>query len=83
MKTKKSPHSRVSIALKDSKEIHIYLATEEAAKLLDQMYSIWSGELSDNCFEITGEHEEGCSETILLRADQVIYCRSREVNEQD
>jgi hypothetical protein len=79
----KKNHSRVSIALKDSKEMHIYLTSDEASKLLDQMYSIWSGELSDNCLEITGEYEEGCSQTILVRADHIVYCVSRGVDEQD
>ncbi|MCW4040571.1 MAG: hypothetical protein NWE83_07445 [Candidatus Bathyarchaeota archaeon] len=67
-------YSKISIALKD-REISVYLSPNEARDLLDQFYEVFSGELTDNCVEIRSHEEHGLSETILVKADQVLYVK--------
>jgi hypothetical protein len=68
---------KIIIFLKNSKEIHLFLSLQETNSLIDQIYSVFSGEFDDNCVEISGSTELG-KETILLKADEILYVRTQE-----
>lgn len=68
---------KIIIFLKNSKEIHLFLSLQETNSLIDQIYSVFSGEFDDNCVEISGRTELG-KETILLKADEILYVRTQE-----
>lgn len=68
---------KVIIFLKSLQEIHIYLSTHDTNSLIDQVYSVFSGEFDDNCVEIVSDNEFG-RETILLKADEILYVKTQE-----
>jgi len=72
---------KTSIVLKNSdREISVFLSKDESQKLLDQIYNVFSGEFSDNCIEVLNYDKDHDSvETILLKADEVLYVKSQEV----
>ena len=70
-------YNKISIALKDNREVSVDLSPEEARDLLDQFYEVFSGGLTDNCIEIRSCGEYGFSETILVKADQVLYVKEQ------
>lgn len=72
---------KTSIILKNSdREISVFLSKDESQKLLDQIYNVFSGEFSDNCIEVLNYDKDHDSvETILLKADEVLYVKSQEV----
>ena len=47
---------------------------------MDQIYSIFSGEFDDNCLEVVSTNE-GSKETLLIKADQIKFCRSQDFDE--
>ena len=77
MMTKRSVKKRIVIFLKNSQEIHAYLASTDTNALIDQVYSVFSGEFDDNCVEIVSDNELG-RETILLKADEILYIKTQE-----
>lgn len=77
MTTKRSAKKRIVIYLKNSQEIHAYLSTNDTNALIDQVYSVFSGEFDDNCVEIVSDNELG-RETILLKADEILYIKTQE-----
>ena len=64
--------------LKNSQEIHAYLSHHDTNSLIDQVYSVFSGEFDDNCIEIVSDNELG-RETILLKSDEILYIKTQEV----
>jgi GTP-binding protein EngB required for normal cell division len=74
---KKHTKKKVIIFLKNSQEIHLYLSLVDTNSLIDQIYSVFSGEFDDNCIEIVSNNELG-RETILLKADEILYVRTQE-----
>ena len=75
---KKSSKKKVIIFLKDSHEVHLHLTLKEANLLIDQVYSVFSGEFDDNCIEVVTNDPEIGGETILLKADEILYVRTQE-----
>lgn len=67
---------KVTIHLKNSQEIHAYLSISDTNSLIDQVYSVFSGEFDDNCVEIVSDNELG-RETILLKADEILYIKTQ------
>jgi DNA primase large subunit len=67
---------KVTIHLKNSQEIHAYLSINDTNSLVDQVYSVFSGEFDDNCVEIVSDNELG-RETILLKADEILYLKTQ------
>lgn len=72
---------KTSIILKNSdREISVFLSKDDSQKLLDQIYNVFSGEFNDNCIEVLNYDKDHDSvETILLKADEVLYVKSQEV----
>ena len=68
---------KVTVFLKNSQEIHVYLTLHDSNSLIDQIYSVFSGEFDDNCVEIVSDNELG-RETVLLKADEIIYIKTQE-----
>lgn len=68
---------KIVIFLKNSQEIHAYLSNHDTNALIDQVYSVFSGEFDDNCIEIVSNTELG-KETILLRSDEILYIKTQE-----
>jgi DNA primase large subunit len=68
---------KVTVFLKNSQEIHVYLTLHDSNSLIDQIYSVFSGEFDDNCVEIVSDNELG-RETVLLKADEIIYVKTQE-----
>jgi len=68
---------KVSIVLKD-REIVIFLSERSARDLIDQIYDVFSGEFDDNCIEVISD-EVGSRETLIVKADEVIYVKTQEV----
>jgi uncharacterized protein YeeX (DUF496 family) len=68
---------KIVIFLKNSQEIHAYLSHHDTNALIDQVYSVFSGEFDDNCIEIVSNTELG-KETILLRSDEILYIKTQE-----
>ena len=58
---------KVSITLKNQKDILVYLDKQSAVNLVDQFYDLCSGQLDDNCFEVVIPNEHG-NEYILIKA---------------
>ena len=77
MMTKRSVKKRIVIFLKNSQEMHAYLSSTDTNALIDQVYSVFSGEFDDNCVEIASDNELG-RETILLKADEILYIKTQE-----
>jgi len=73
---------KVTITLKNQKDILVYLDKQSAVNLVDQFYDLCSGQLDDNCFEIVIPNDHG-NEYILIKADEILYVQSREVFEND
>ena len=73
---------KVTITLKNLKEILVYLDKQSAVNLVDQFYDLCSGQLDDNCFEVVMPTDHG-SEYILIKADEILYVQSKEVLEND
>ncbi len=69
---------KVIVYLKNSQEIHLYLSFNETNSLMDQIYSVFSGEFDDNCIEIMSKDIDSGNEVILLKADEVSYIRTQE-----
>lgn len=67
---------KVTLHLKNSQEIHAYLSIADTNSLIDQVYSVFSGEFDDNCVEIVSDNELG-RETILLKADEILYIKTQ------
>jgi hypothetical protein len=74
---KKIASKKILIFLKNSQEIHAYLSNNDTNSLIDQVYSVFSGEFDDNCIEIVSNTELG-KETILLKADEILYIKTQE-----
>lgn len=70
-------NKKILIFLKNSQEIHAYLSSNDTNALIDQVYSVFSGEFDDNCIEIVSNTELG-KETILLKADEILYIKTQE-----
>jgi uncharacterized protein YeeX (DUF496 family) len=70
-------NKKILIFLKNSQEIHAYLSSNDTNALIDQVYSVFSGEFDDNCIEIVSNNELG-KETILLKADEILYIKTQE-----
>lgn len=66
---------RVTIQLRTN-VINVIVEEEKANVLLDQFYDIVAGEITDNCFEIVSKNELDVTETILVRASEIIYIKS-------
>ena len=73
---------KVTITLKNQKDILVYLDKQSAVNLVDQFYDLCSGQLDDNCFEVVMPTDHG-SEYILIKADEILYVQSKEVLEND
>lgn len=72
--------NKIIISLKDGHEIHIHLSNTDTNHLIDQIYSVFSGEFDDNCVEIiTNDNEISGKETILIKADEILYVKTQEV----
>jgi hypothetical protein len=74
--TNKKGKKKVYIVLKNSQEIHVYLSSSDADALIDQIYSVFSGEFDDNFVEIISDNEIG-RESILLKADEILYVKTQ------
>jgi len=68
---------KVTIALKNSKSITVFLDTEQKNILLDQFYDICDHSLEDNVLEIIAN--DSTNETTLVKSDEVIYIQSVEI----
>lgn len=77
MHHKKPVKKKIVIFLKNSQEIHAYLSHSDTNSLIDQVYSVFSGEFDDNCIEIVSRNELG-TETILLKSDEILYIKTQE-----
>ena len=73
---------KVTITLKNQKDIMVYLDKQGAVNLVDQFYDLCSGQLDDNCFEVVMPSDSG-NEYILIKADEILYVQSKEVFEND
>ena len=73
---------KVTITLKNQKDIMVYLDKQGAVNLVDQFYDLCSGQLDDNCFEVVIPSDNG-NEYILIKADEIFYVQSKEVFEND
>lgn len=60
--------TKVVIALKQSPPIVLYLNKKCANEIIDQYYSILSGDLEDNCLEIKMEYD-----SIVISNDSILY----------
>lgn len=60
--------TKVVIALKQSPPIVLHLNQKFANEIIDQYYSILSGELEDNCLEIKMDHD-----SIVISNDAILY----------
>lgn len=69
-------YRKITIYLNKGNEIHAYLSLNDTNSLLDQIYSVFSGEFDDNCIEIISS-TEFCKETILLRASEILYIKTQ------
>lgn len=74
--TIKKGKKKVVLFLKNSQEIHVYLSAPDADSLIDQIYSVFSGEFDDNFVEIISDNDLG-RETILLKADEILYVKTQ------
>lgn len=74
---RKASKNKIVIFLKNSQEIHVYLSLANTNSLIDQIYNVFSGEFDDNCIEIVSDNELG-KETILLKADEILYVKTQE-----
>lgn len=75
--SKSNNKKKISLVLRNSQEISVHLSSNDASVLIDQIYCVFSGEFDDNCIEIVSDTEIG-RETILLKADEVLYVKSQE-----
>lgn len=66
---------RVTIQLRTN-VVNVVVEEDKAHELLDQFYDIVSEEITDNCFEIVSKNELDITETILVRASEIIYIKS-------
>ena len=73
-----SNKNKIIIYLKNSQEIHIHLSHHDTNHLIDQIYSLFSGEFDDNCVEVVSDNDMG-RETFLLKADEILYVKTQEV----
>jgi len=73
---------KVTITLKNQKDILVYLDKRSSVNLVDQFYDLCSGQLDDNCFEVVIRNDHG-NEYILIKADEILYVQSKEVFEDD
>ena len=74
--------NKVSITLKNQKDIVVYLDKQTSVNLVDQFYDLCSGQLDDNCFEIVSPTDNG-NEYILIKADEILYVQSKQVANED
>jgi len=74
--------NKVSITLKNQKDIVVYLDKRSSVNLVDQFYDLCSGQLDDNCFEIVVPADNG-NEYILIKADEILYVQSKEVGDEE
>ena len=75
-----SSKNKIIISLKDGYEIHVHLSNTDTNNLIDQIYSVFSGEFDDNCVEIiTNDNDITGKETILIKADEILYVKTQEV----
>ena len=73
---------KVTITLKNQKDILVYLDKQSAVNLVDQFYDLCSGQLDDNCFEVVVPNHQG-NEYILIKADEILYVQSKEVDNEE
>lgn len=73
---------KVTITLKNEKEITVFLDKKAAENLVDQFYDLCSGQLDDNCFEIVSPCISG-NEYILIKADEILYVQSIVMDEYE
>ena len=73
---------KVTITLKNQKDILVYLDKQSAVNLVDQFYDLCSGQLDDNCFEVVIRNDNG-NEYILIKAAEILYVQSKEFCEDD
>ncbi len=59
----------------------LFLKKDAATALVDQIYDVFSGELTDNCIEVISDTDIG-REVILLRADEVMYIKTQEESDE-
>jgi len=72
---------RITIHLRNNQDITVFLKKDASTLLVDQIYDVFSGELSDNCIEVISDTDIG-REVILLRADEVIYVKTQEEDDE-
>ena len=73
---------KVSITLKNFKEVTVFLDKRHAVSLIDQFYDLCSGQLTDNCFEIMIKNDSE-NEYILIKADEILSIQSKEVFDEN
>jgi hypothetical protein len=76
-----SEKRRITIHLRNDQDITVFLKKDSTTSLIDQIYDVFSGELSDNCIEVISDTDIG-KEVILLRADEVIYVKTQEEDDE-
>jgi hypothetical protein len=72
-----------SIKLRNQKDIVVYLDKENTMLMLNQFYDLCSGELTDNCFEISIPTEASrVNDCILIKADEILSVQSESIHEE-
>ena len=71
-----------AIKLRNQQDIVVYLDKEETMTMLNQFYDLCSGELTDNCFEISSPSDVSrVNDGILIKADEILSIQSATVHE--
>lgn len=66
------------ITTRSTKDISVHLSKREADDLIDQFYDLCSGNVRDNCFEITLKNDNGCVEHTLIVASEIVSVQMKE-----
>ena len=74
--------TKVTITLKDHRDIVVYLDKQSSVKLIDQFYDLCSGELEDNCFEVIANSDHG-KEFLVIKADEILYVQTKVVSQHE
>jgi hypothetical protein len=74
--------TKVTITLKDHRNIVVYLDKQSSVNLIDQFYDLCSGELEDNCFEVIVNSDHG-KEFVVIKADEILYVQTKVVSQHE
>jgi len=72
---------KVSVVLRNDKELTFILEHSKAGELMDQFYELCSEGLLDNLLEVVvASNDEKANDTVLIKCDEIVYMRRIKVD---